>query len=72
MIEPTESASIEDMDDFIKILSLISEESYREPEKVLKAPTKSSVSLVDEVKASHPKTLCLSWRMYKKKATIKG
>ena len=70
MIEPTESASIEEMDEFVEILTSISNEAYNEPEKVLKAPYNTSVSLVDEVKASHPRTLCLSWRMYKKR--LKG
>jgi len=66
MIEPTETEPIEEMDRFIEIMNLISKEAYEEPEKVLKAPHNTSVSLVDEVKASHPRTLCLSWRMYKK------
>jgi len=70
MIEPTESASIKDLDNFVKILSSISEESYQKPKRVLEAPTKSSVGLVDEVKASHPRTLCLSWRMYRKKKDL--
>jgi len=67
MIEPTESASIEEMDEFVEILTSISNEAYNEPEKILKAPHNTSVGPIDEVKASHPRTLCLSWRMYKKR-----
>jgi len=67
MIEPTETESIEEMDRFIEILTSISKEAYEDPEKVLEAPHNTSVNLIDEVKASHPRTLCLSWRMYKKR-----
>jgi len=67
MIEPTETEPIEEMDKFIEVLTSISKEAYNDPEKILTAPHNTSVSLVDEVKASHPRTLCLSWRMYKKR-----
>ena len=67
MIEPTESASIEELDEFVRAMEAISKEAYENPEKVLKAPHNTSVGPIDEVKASHPRTLCLSWRMYKRK-----
>jgi glycine dehydrogenase subunit 2 len=70
MIEPTESASKEEMDKFVEALTLISEEAYKNPEKILKAPYNTSIGLVDEVKASHPRSLCLSWRMYKKRKAV--
>jgi len=47
-------------------MSEIIDEAYNESTKVLGAPFNTSVGRVNEVKASHPKTLCLSWRMYKK------
>ncbi|MEM2341561.1 MAG: aminomethyl-transferring glycine dehydrogenase subunit GcvPB [Candidatus Bathyarchaeia archaeon] len=71
MIEPTESASLEEIDKFAEVMASISKEAYENPEKVLGAPYNTSVGLVDEVKASHPKYLCLSWRMYKKKLSQK-
>lgn len=67
MIEPTESASIEEMDSFVEAMANISREAYTNPEVVLKAPYNTSVGLVDDVKASHPRYICLSWKMYKKK-----
>jgi glycine dehydrogenase subunit 2 len=42
-------------------------EAYANPEIVLKAPNNTAVSRLDEVKASHPRTMALSWRMYLKK-----
>jgi glycine dehydrogenase subunit 2 len=67
MIEPTETESIEELEKFAEILALISKEAYTNPEVILEAPHNTSVGYVDEVNASHPKTLCLNWRMYKKR-----
>jgi glycine dehydrogenase subunit 2 len=67
MIEPTESFEKEELDRFVDAVRGICEEAYVEPEKVLKAPHNTSVSRLDEVRASHPRTMALSWRMYKKK-----
>jgi len=66
MIEPTETEPLETLDYFAESMKKISHEAYSDPQKVLNAPHNTSVSLVDEVKASSPRSLCLSWRMYKK------
>jgi glycine dehydrogenase subunit 2 len=68
MIEPTETFEKEELDRFVEALRRISEEAYSNPETVLKAPSSTTVERLDEVKASHPKTLTLSWRMYLKKS----
>ncbi|MHA1332926.1 MAG: aminomethyl-transferring glycine dehydrogenase subunit GcvPB [Candidatus Odinarchaeia archaeon] len=65
MIEPTETESKEEIDKFIKALNVISEEAYNRPETVLKAPRNTSITRLDEVKAAHPKTVTLSWRIMK-------
>jgi glycine dehydrogenase subunit 2 len=67
MIEPTESFEKEELDKFIKIMEKISEEAYTNPQLVLNAPQNTTSTKLDEVKASHPKTLALSWKMYLKK-----
>jgi len=66
MVEPTESKGKRELDNFAKIMSEIIDEAYNEPMKVLGALFNTSVSRINEVKGSHPKTLCLSWRMYKR------
>jgi hypothetical protein len=38
--------------------------AYNEPEEVLSAPHTTTVKKLNEVKAAHPKTICLSWRKY--------
>jgi len=64
MIEPTETFEKEEMDRFIETMRKIGEEAYTNPDVVLKAPSNTAVSRLDEVKASHPKTMTLSWRMH--------
>lgn len=67
MIEPTETFDKEELDHFVGAMRKICEEAYENPEVVLKAPHNTAVSRLDEVKASHPRTMALSWRMYLKK-----
>lgn len=63
MIEPTETEPEEELNRFVDALKKISEEAFTNPELVLSAPHNTSVSKLDEVKAAHPKTMRLSWRM---------
>ena len=71
MIEPTETAEKEELDRFINTMQKISDEAYSRPEIVLQAPHNTTVSKLDEVKASHPKTMALSWRMHLRKESSK-
>jgi glycine dehydrogenase subunit 2 len=67
MIEPTESATKEDLDNFVQTMEEIVKEAHESPQKLHQAPTNTSKGRLDERKASHPKTLTLSWRMMKKR-----
>jgi len=67
MIEPTESYEKEELDRFVETMRKISEEAYSDPDKVLNAPQNTAATRLDEAKASHPKTMTLSWRMHLKK-----
>jgi len=67
MIEPTETFEKEELDRFVEAMRKISEEAYTKPEIVLKAPHNTTVSRLDEVKASHPRTMALSWCMHLKR-----
>jgi glycine dehydrogenase subunit 2 len=66
MIEPTETESIEDLNRCVDVFAQISKEAYTNPTLILEAPHNTSIKALDEVKASHPRTMCLSWRMYEK------
>jgi len=67
MIEPTETFEKEELDRFVEAMRKICKEAYTNPDIVLKAPHNTAVSRLDEVKASHPRSIALSWRMYQKK-----
>jgi glycine dehydrogenase subunit 2 len=71
MIEPTESMEKEELDRFVDALKKISEEAYTNPDLVKNAPYNAAVTRLDEVKASHPKTMALSWRMHQNRNIIK-
>jgi len=67
MIEPTETFEKEELDRFVEAVKNICEEAYTNPQIVLTAPHNTAVTRLDEVKASHPRTMTLSWRMHLKK-----
>ncbi|MBE0633135.1 aminomethyl-transferring glycine dehydrogenase subunit GcvPB, partial [Candidatus Bathyarchaeota archaeon] len=64
MIEPTESEPVEALDSFIVALKEISDLAYSNPEEVMSAPHNTAVGKLDEARAAHPRTICLSWRKY--------
>ena len=62
MIEPTETVSKQELDETINAFSRISEEAYTKPDVVRNAPANVAVTRIDEARASHPKTMQLTWR----------
>ncbi len=64
MVEPTESATKQDLDLFYEIVRSIVDECYTSPESVLTAPHNTSVRRVNEAQAARRPVL--SWRMYLK------
>jgi len=67
MIEPTETFEKEELDRFVEAVRKICKEAYTNPQVVLEAPHNTAISRLDEVKASHPMTMTLSWQMHLKK-----
>lgn len=65
MIEPTESFEKDELDRFVDAMRKIAEEAKVNSELVLKAPHNAAVTRLDEVKASHPRTMVLSWKTLK-------
>jgi len=57
MIEPTESASREELDAFIDALRSIAQEAQDEPDTVLKAPHTTRISRLDEASAARKPVL---------------
>lgn len=57
MVEPTETASKEALDEFIDAMIKIYQECYNNPEIVKTAPHKTKVTKIDEVGAARPNAL---------------
>ncbi|MCJ8014681.1 aminomethyl-transferring glycine dehydrogenase subunit GcvPB [Paenibacillus sp. KQZ6P-2] len=70
-LEPTESYSKEDLDEYIQALEHISNEAYTQPEIVKSAPHSSTVHRNDESSLDDPKQWCITWRAYLKKTEPK-
>ncbi|MGE7675478.1 aminomethyl-transferring glycine dehydrogenase subunit GcvPB [Lysinibacillus sp. NPDC094403] len=67
-LEPTESYSKADLDEYIAALEQISREAYETPEIVKSAPYNSTIHQLDEQDyLDNPDKWCLSWRLYQKK-----
>jgi glycine dehydrogenase subunit 2 len=66
-IEPTESYSKEEMDEYLAGLRKIAEEAYENPEKVKKAPYNSVVHKIDQSTLDDPEKWAITWRAYLKK-----
>ena len=61
MIEPTETESMESLDNYAEVLNEIGAKLLKGSSKKL-LPENTTVGRLDEVKASHPQTMKLNWR----------
>ena len=66
-IEPTESYSRADLDDFAAILGKVAEEARTDPQLVGTAPHSSTVHQVDEHVLEDDSTWAMTWRAYRRK-----
>jgi glycine dehydrogenase subunit 2 len=67
VIEPTESLDKDEIDGFIEIVRRVAEEAYKSPGAILKGPQNCAIEEVDMAASEDPKTMALTWRMYRKK-----
>lgn len=63
MIEPTETFSKAELDRFIEALEQIAIQAYSNASIIYESPKNTSIGLLDEAKAAHPRTMALTWRM---------
>jgi glycine dehydrogenase subunit 2 len=66
-IEPTESYSKEELDEYLAALKKVAEEAYLEPQKVKNAPWNSVVHKIDHGSLDDPQQWAITWRAYLKK-----
>jgi len=66
-VEPTESYSREELDEYVAVLEKISEEAYTDPQLVKTAPHRSVCRRIDPAPFDDPKRWAITWRMWKRK-----
>jgi len=69
-LEPTESYSKADLDEYAAILAHIAEEAYTDPEIVKTAPHNSTVHQNRPERFDDPDSWAVTWRAYLRKAGI--
>ncbi|MGA3404132.1 MAG: aminomethyl-transferring glycine dehydrogenase subunit GcvPB [Candidatus Bathyarchaeia archaeon] len=63
LIEPTETVSKRELDTVVLAFQTISDECYAKSEALVTSPHSTSVTRIDEARASRPKTMQLTWKM---------
>ena len=61
MVEAPETESVEALDELVNVMISVYREAESDPQLVKSAPHLASVRRIDDVKASHPKSLTLHW-----------
>lgn len=66
-LEPCESYSKDDIDEYVAVLRQISKEAYEDPELVKNAPYNSVVHKIPAPRIDEPERIAVTWRQYKKR-----
>jgi glycine cleavage system P protein (glycine dehydrogenase) subunit 2 len=66
-LEPTESYSQADLDEYVAILKQVAHEAYTDPETVRTAPHNSTVHQTDHEPFDNPDEWAVTWRAYQRK-----
>jgi len=69
-LEPTESYSKQELDEYAAILAHVAEEARTDPELVKSAPHNSTVHTIDHEPLDDPEQWAMTWRAYRKKVGI--
>ncbi|MEG1483589.1 aminomethyl-transferring glycine dehydrogenase subunit GcvPB [Clostridium sp.] len=67
-LEPTETPSKEDLDEYIATLTHVIDEAYKDSAIAINAPYRSSIHKVDESELDDSGKWAITWRAYQKKA----
>ncbi len=66
-LEPTESYTKEEMDEYVSILAHVAEEARLDPDIVKNAPHNSTIHKIEHEPFDDPSQWAITWRSYKKK-----
>ena len=71
-LEPTESFSQQELDEYAGVMAHVAGEAYSDPERVKTAPHNSTIHTVDHAPLDDPAQWAITWRAYLKKCQRKG
>ena len=66
-LEPTESYSKEDLDEYVDIIAHVADEARSDPDLVRSAPHNSTIHAIDHSSLDDPSQWAITWRAYRKK-----
>ncbi len=66
-LEPSESYSRADLDEYADIIEEVAREAYESPETVISSPQRSTVHKLDAAPHDDPERWALTWRAYQRK-----
>jgi glycine dehydrogenase subunit 2 len=66
-LEPTESYSKDELDEYLAVLAQVSNEAYTNPEIVKAAPHNSTIHAIDVAPLDDPSQWAMTWRAYRRK-----
>ncbi|MGB9674307.1 MAG: glycine dehydrogenase subunit 2, partial [Anaerolineales bacterium] len=66
-LEPTESYSKTDLDEYALIIQNIAEEAYRDPDFIHQAPYNSTIHRIHPHSFDDPEAWAVTWRAYQRK-----
>jgi glycine dehydrogenase subunit 2 len=69
-LEPTESYSKEDIDEFVAILAKISDECYNQPDIIRNAPHNAPCHGIKNYYEEDPEKVICTWRQYQKRRSL--
>jgi len=71
-LEPTESYSRDDLDEYAAILAEVAREAYQDPTVVLTAPHRSTIHRTSQESLDDPARWAITWRAYRRKHLSKS
>jgi glycine dehydrogenase subunit 2 len=66
-LEPTESYSVDELDEYAAILAHVAEEARTNPDLVKAAPHSSTIHTIDHAPLDDPSRWAITWRAYRRK-----
>jgi glycine dehydrogenase subunit 2 len=66
-LEPTESYSKDELDEYVGVIAHVVNEAYTDPEKVRTAPHNSTVHTIEHEPFDDPSQWAVTWRAYRRK-----